>query len=61
MPMRLLFAKKMNECPQCASSRVRRSYGRGFSNAACFDSCFYGLTAAMRVMCDSWDFAVSMP
>ncbi len=28
--MRLVFAKKTNECPQCASSRVRRSYRRGF-------------------------------
>jgi hypothetical protein len=28
--MRLLLAKKMKECPQCDSSRVRRSYRRGF-------------------------------
>lgn len=36
MPMRLLFAKKMNECPQRASSRVRRSYRRGFSERGVF-------------------------
>jgi hypothetical protein len=34
--MRLLFAKKVEQCPQCDSSRVRRSYRRGFLERVLF-------------------------
>jgi hypothetical protein len=34
--MRLLFAKRVKQCPQCASSRVRRSYRRGFLERVVF-------------------------
>jgi hypothetical protein len=34
--MRLSFAEKMNQCPQCDSSRVRRSHRRGFLERVLF-------------------------
>lgn len=34
--MRFLFARKMNQCPQCDSPRVRRSYRRGFVERVLF-------------------------
>lgn len=34
--MRLLFAKKVKQCPKCESSRLRRSYRKGFLERVLF-------------------------
>jgi hypothetical protein len=48
--MRLLFAKNMKECPQCESSRVRRSYRRGF-----LERFLYRILFVWPYRCDACD------
>jgi hypothetical protein len=48
--VRLVFARKMNQCPRCASSRVRRSYRRGF-----LERVVYPLLFVWPYRCDNCD------
>jgi hypothetical protein len=50
LPMRLLFAKKVKECPQCESSRVRRSCRRGF-----LERFLYRILFVWPYRCDACD------
>jgi hypothetical protein len=48
--MRLLFAKKMNECPQCEGCKVRRSTRRGL-----IEQFLYPLFFVWPYRCDHCD------
>jgi hypothetical protein len=48
--MQLLFAKRMNECPQCESSLVRRSTRRGL-----LENFIYPLLFVWPYRCDECD------